>query len=64
MRVFDWNGIIFNADRIVYIQKIDLDSKPRIKIMLTINESVIFEFAEENERNEKYKKLFSGMKRL
>jgi len=64
MRVFDWNGIIFNADRIVYIQKIDLDSKPRIKIMLTINESVIFEFAEENERNEKYKELFSGMKRL
>jgi len=64
MRVFDWNGIIFNADRIVYIQKIDLDSKPRIKIMLTINESVIFEFAEENERNEKYKELFNGMKRL
>lgn len=64
MRVFEWEGIIFNADRIVYIQKIDLDSKPQIKIMLTTNESVIFEFAEENERNEKYKELFSGMKSL
>lgn len=64
MKVFEWEGIIFNADKIVYIQKIDLNSKPQIKIMFTINYSIILEFDEENERNEKYKELFSGIKSL
>lgn len=64
MRVFEWKGVIFNMDRIVYIEKIDSDSKPQIEIKLTTDESIFFGFDEENERNEKYKELFSAMERL
>lgn len=64
MRVFEWNDIIFNADRIVYIKKIDSDTKPQIEIKFTTRDSIFFEFDDENERNGKYKELFSGMVRL
>lgn len=77
MRVFEWNGVIFNADNVSCISKCNeegvkwnseidgfgFELVPAISIS-TFSDKMNFTFKSEKERDEKYNLLFNQLQRL
>lgn len=68
MKVFEFAGLIFNADNICTIQRVSLKGEkekvvPGLQIV-TVSGGVNFSFVTEKERDEKYNQLFIGLKKL
>lgn len=77
MKVFEFAGVIFNADNVCTIQKVTLKGEekdertgdpiftqvPGIQIV-TIGGGVNFSFASEKERDEKFKEFSEGLEKL
>lgn len=74
MKVFEFAGVIFNADNICTIQKVTLEGKttnenkkpPRIPAfqIVTVAGGMNFTFKTEKERDEKFNELLKGLKDL
>lgn len=70
MKVFEFAGVIFNADNICTVQKVTLTKekgKPEKVLafqVITIAGGMNFTFKSEKERNEKFNELLKGMKDL
>ena len=65
MKVFEFAGIIFNADNICTIQRVSLKGEkekviPGLQIV-TVSGGVNFSFVTEKERDEKYNQLLIGL---
>lgn len=75
MKVFEFAGVIFNADNICSVQKVTLKSEkfdteekeyekiPAFQIV-TIAGGMNFTFKDEKERDEKFAELLKGMEKL
>lgn len=68
MKVFEFAGVIFNADNICTIQRVSLKGEkekviPGLQIV-TVAGGVNFSFVTEKERDEKYNQLFIGLEKL
>ena len=75
MKVFEFAGVIFNADNICSVQKVTLKSEkfdteekeyekiPAFQIV-TIAGGMNFTFNDEKERDEKFAELLKGMEKL
>ena len=74
MKVFEFAGVIFNADNICTIQKVTLKGEvekkngipPKIPAfqIVTVAGGMNFTFKTENERDEKFIELLKGLKDL
>lgn len=77
MKVFEFAGVIFNADNICTIQKVTLKGEEKDKEsgetipklipafqIVTVAGGMNFTFKTEKERDEKFKELFKGLKDL
>lgn len=77
MKVFEFAGVIFNADKICTIQKATLKGEEKDKEsgkpistsipafqIVTVAGGMNFTFKTEKERDEKFNKLFKGLKDL
>ena len=77
MKVFEFAGVIFNADNICTIQKVNLkgeetDKESGEKIptsvpgfqIVTVTGGMNFTFKSEKERDEKYNQLLIGLEKL
>lgn len=65
MKVFEFAGVIFNADNICTIQRVSLKGEeekviPGLQIV-TVAGGVNFSFVTEKERDEKYNRLLIGL---
>ena len=65
MKVFEFAGVIFNADNICTIQRVSLKGEkekviPGLQIV-TVAGGVNFSFVTEKERDEKYNQLLIGL---
>ena len=68
MKVFEFAGVIFNADNICTIQRVSLKGEkekviPGLQIV-TVSGGVNFSFVTEKERDEKYNQLLIGLEKL
>lgn len=70
MKVFEFAGVIFNADNVCTVQKVTLkDSEnegnkiPGFQIV-TVAGGMNFTFANEDERDNKFNELLEGMRKL
>ena len=68
MKVFEFAGVIFNANNICTIQKVSLKGEkekviPGLQIV-TVAGGVNFSFVTEKERDEKYNQLLIGLEKL
>lgn len=68
MKVFEFAGVIFNADNICTIQRVSLKGEkekviPGLQIV-TVAGGVNFSFVTEKERDEKYNQLLIGLEKL
>lgn len=70
MKVFEFAGVIFNADNICTVQKVTLTKEkgkpekvPAFQV-ITIAGGMNFTFKSEKERDEKFNELLKGMKDL
>lgn len=69
MKVFEFAGIIFNADNVCTIQKVNIkketkdETVPGLQVV-TIAGGVNFTFETEEERDAKYTKLLEGLEKL
>lgn len=69
MKVFEFAGIIFNADNICTIQKVIFKGEkekviPGLQIVTVAGGGVNFSFVTEKERDEKYNQLLIGLEKL
>ena len=77
MKVFEFAGIIFNADNVCTIQKVTLKGEEKDKEsgeviptsipafqIVTVAGGMNFTFKTEKERDEKFNELFKGLKDL
>ena len=65
MKVFEFAGVIFNADNICTIQRVSLKGEkekviPGLQIV-TVAGGINFSFVTEKERDEKYNQLLIGL---
>lgn len=69
MKVFEFAGIIFNAENVCTIQKVNIkketgdDTTPGIQIV-TIAGGVNFTFESEKERNEKFDQFLHNLEKI
>ena len=69
MKVFEFAGIIFNADNVCTIQKVNIkketedETVPGIQVV-TIAGGVNFTFENEKERDTKFTELLHGLEKL
>ena len=68
MKVFEFTGVIFNADNICTIQRVSLKGEkekviPGLQIV-TVAGGVNFSFVTEKERDEKYNQLLIGLEKF
>lgn len=61
MKVFEFAGVIFNADNICTIQRVIFKGEKEI---VTVSGGVNFSFVTEKERDEKYNQLLIGLEKL
>lgn len=66
MKVFEFAGVIFNADNICTIQRVSLKGEKEIPGLqiVTVAGGVNFSFVTEKERDEKYNQLLIGLEKL
>ena len=68
MKVFEFAGVIFNADNICTIQKVTLKGEKEEKIpgfqIVTIAGGMNFTFKTDKERDEKFTQLLEGLQKL
>lgn len=77
MKVFEFAGVIFNADNVCSVQKVTINnsglsgkvdkSKPKLVPgfqVVTIAGGMNFTFNDEKERDEKFAELLKGMEKL
>lgn len=65
MKVFEFAGVIFNADNICTIQRVSLKGEEEKVVsglqIVTVAGGVNFSFVTEKERDEKYNQLLIGL---
>lgn len=68
MKVFEFAGVIFNADNICTIQRVSLKGEKEKVVsglqIVTVSGGVNFSFVTEKERDEKYNQLLIGLEKL
>lgn len=71
MKVFEFAGVIFNADNVCTVQKVTLKEEKGKEIkkipafqIVTVSGGMNFTFETEEERDKKFTELLEGMKKL
>jgi hypothetical protein len=68
MKVFEFAGIIFNADNVCTVQKVTIKNEESKEIpafqIVTVSGGMNFTFETAEERDKKFTELLEGMRRL